>query len=64
MWLYITCVDDAYNASPLSVCNALQTLHDAQLTATTVVLLGDMLELGAGTYNRPLFGSTLAGFYH
>jgi len=62
VWLYITCMDDAYNASPLSVYNALQTLHDAQMTGTTVVLLGDMLELGAGTYNRPLFCSTLANF--
>ena len=46
------CIDDAYNASPTSVRNALRTLHDGNAAGDggrTVVLLGDMLELGAAS---------------
>jgi UDP-N-acetylmuramoyl-tripeptide--D-alanyl-D-alanine ligase len=41
-------LDDAYNASPLSMCAAIETLAD--LTASRkVAVLGDMLELGKHT---------------
>lgn len=48
----ITCIDDAYNASPISVMNALKTLNDAKAEGDgrrTVVMLGDMLELGSAS---------------
>jgi UDP-N-acetylmuramoyl-tripeptide--D-alanyl-D-alanine ligase len=43
-------IDDCYNANPLSMGAALQTLHDLagdDETARPVAILGDMLELGA-----------------
>jgi UDP-N-acetylmuramoyl-tripeptide--D-alanyl-D-alanine ligase len=43
-------IDDCYNANPLSMGAALQTLHDLvddDETARPVAVLGDMLELGA-----------------
>ena len=43
----VTCVDDAYNASPASVENALRTLAVERAGGRrTAALLGDMLELG------------------
>ena len=38
-------IDDSYNASPLSMINALQTLKDLK-SERRVAVLGDMLELG------------------
>ena len=46
----MVCIDDAYNASPTSVFNALRTLHEGKDEGgRTVVFLGDMLELGAAS---------------
>ena len=39
-------VDDSYNANPASVREALQTLNDLREWGESVVVLGDMLELG------------------
>jgi len=39
-------VDDAYNANPASVREALRTLRDLRGAGTGVAVLGDMLELG------------------
>jgi len=58
----IVCVDDAYNASPVSVMNALQTLQDERtVKRRTVVLLGDMLELGAASqrYHEEILNACL-----
>ena len=76
----IICIDDAYNASPTSVQNALRTLRDGfKAHATTegavadedaacnqygrtVVLLGDMLELGSasGRYHEEIIDMCLS----
>ncbi|WP_457638560.1 UDP-N-acetylmuramoyl-tripeptide--D-alanyl-D-alanine ligase [Persephonella sp.] len=40
----ITIIDDTYNANPLSVRNAVETLH--QIPSFKILVLGDMLELG------------------
>lgn len=40
-------VNDAYNANPSSVLAALETLHHMDRSHKKVVILGDMLELGA-----------------
>jgi UDP-N-acetylmuramoyl-tripeptide--D-alanyl-D-alanine ligase len=48
----ITVLDDAYNASPKSVSNAFETLRVARDRGhRTVVLLGDMLELGSASHD-------------
>ena len=48
----ITVLDDAYNASPKSVSNAIETLRDARNRGhRTVVVLGDMLELGSASHD-------------
>ena len=48
----ITVLDDAYNASPKSVSNAIETLRDARDRGhRTVVVLGDMLELGSASHD-------------
>ncbi len=39
-------VDDSYNANPASVKEALQTLSDLRERGESIVVLGDMLELG------------------
>jgi UDP-N-acetylmuramoyl-tripeptide--D-alanyl-D-alanine ligase len=44
----ITILDDTYNANPSSVVAALDTLAAGAGAARRVVVLGDMLELGAG----------------
>ena len=41
-----TVIDDTYNANPASVMAALETLHDLKGKNESVVILGDMLELG------------------
>ena len=48
----ITVLDDAYNASPKSVANAIETLRDARSRGhRTVIVLGDMLELGSASHD-------------
>jgi UDP-N-acetylmuramoyl-tripeptide--D-alanyl-D-alanine ligase len=44
----ITILDDTYNANPSSLAAALDTLAAGAGSARRVVVLGDMLELGAG----------------
>lgn len=39
-------IDDSYNASPIAVVAALETLQDLEVTGKKIVVLGDMLELG------------------
>lgn len=39
-------IDDSYNASPVAVTAALETLDEIQVPGRTIVVLGDMLELG------------------
>ncbi|MEH7384885.1 UDP-N-acetylmuramoyl-tripeptide--D-alanyl-D-alanine ligase [Bacillus sp. JJ1521] len=39
-------INDAYNASPLSMKAAISLVHDLQASGKKIVLLGDMLELG------------------
>ena len=41
-------VDDSYNANPLSVAEALGAVRELKGTGRALVVLGDMLELGAG----------------
>ena len=45
----ITILDDTYNASPVSVRAALETVGAHRRSRKVVVVLGDMLELGATT---------------
>jgi UDP-N-acetylmuramoyl-tripeptide--D-alanyl-D-alanine ligase len=45
----VTVINDAYNANPLSVRAALDTLGRLGARGRTVAVLGDMLELGAET---------------
>jgi UDP-N-acetylmuramoyl-tripeptide--D-alanyl-D-alanine ligase len=42
----ITLINDAYNANPVSVVGALDTITSMKITGKRVVVLGDMLELG------------------
>jgi len=42
----ITLINDTYNANPVSVCAALDTLAAVNTTGRRIVVLGDMLELG------------------
>ncbi|MEH7238764.1 UDP-N-acetylmuramoyl-tripeptide--D-alanyl-D-alanine ligase [Bacillus sp. JJ1562] len=39
-------INDAYNASPLSMKAAISLVHDLQTSGKKIVVLGDMLELG------------------
>lgn len=39
-------IDDSYNASPLSMAEALSTLKDLKVSGRKIAVLGDMLELG------------------
>lgn len=43
---YLTAINDAYNANPLSMRAALETFAGAEVTGEKVVCVGDMLELG------------------
>ena len=45
----ITLIDESYNANPVSVAAALQTLGLRQTAGRRVAVLTDMLELGAGS---------------
>ena len=42
----ITLINDAYNANPVSVAGALDTITSMKVTGKRIVVLGDMLELG------------------
>jgi UDP-N-acetylmuramoyl-tripeptide--D-alanyl-D-alanine ligase len=42
----VTLINDAYNANPVSVVGALDTITSMKITGKRVVVLGDMLELG------------------
>ena len=42
----ITLINDSYNANPVSVVGALDTITSMKITGKRVVVLGDMLELG------------------
>jgi UDP-N-acetylmuramoyl-tripeptide--D-alanyl-D-alanine ligase len=46
----LTVIDDTYNANPVSVRNAIETL--SSLSGKKVIILGDMLELG--DFSKPL----------
>lgn len=52
----IKILNDSYNASPLSVKNALETLAEAAQNNRKIAILGDMLELGKKTdfYHREI----------
>jgi UDP-N-acetylmuramoyl-tripeptide--D-alanyl-D-alanine ligase len=52
----VTIVNDAYNANPVSVAGALETITTMKVTGKRVVVLGDMLELGdkAPEYHQQL----------
>ncbi len=57
----ITFINDAYNANPVSVSGALDTIASMKVAGKRVVVLGDMLELGdkAAEYHQ-LIGRKLA----
>ena len=42
----VTCINDTYNANPISVRAALRTLESYPLPGRRIAVLGDMLELG------------------
>ncbi|MEA3453339.1 MAG: cyanophycin synthetase, partial [Candidatus Caldatribacteriota bacterium] len=52
----IKILNDSYNASPLSVKSALETLAEVALKKRKIAILGDMLELGekADFYHREI----------
>ncbi|GAI18972.1 unnamed protein product [marine sediment metagenome] len=52
----IKILNDSYNASPLSVKSALETLAEAAQNNRKIAILGDMLELGEKTdfYHREI----------
>jgi UDP-N-acetylmuramoyl-tripeptide--D-alanyl-D-alanine ligase len=45
----VVLIDDSYNANPASVAAALATLKEVREQGRAAAVLGDMLELGAGT---------------
>jgi UDP-N-acetylmuramoyl-tripeptide--D-alanyl-D-alanine ligase len=45
----VVLIDDSYNANPASVAAALATLKEVREEGRAAAVLGDMLELGAGT---------------
>ena len=42
----VTIIDETYNASPISVREALRNIGDIECTGSKIAILGDMLELG------------------
>lgn len=52
----VSIINDAYNANPVSVVGALETVAGLQVNGKRVVVLGDMLELGekAEEYHRQI----------
>lgn len=44
-------IDDTYNANPASTREAIKTLKELRGSGSSTVILGDMLELGAGAEN-------------
>ncbi len=46
-----TFIDDTYNSNPLSFKQALDALADFKINGRKIVVMGDMLELGAGQEN-------------
>ncbi len=56
-------IDDCYNANPLSMEKALQTLHDIKGKKRALVILGEMFELGQHTeLEHQLLGKCVAFF--
>jgi UDP-N-acetylmuramoyl-tripeptide--D-alanyl-D-alanine ligase len=45
----VVLIDDSYNANPASMAAALKTLDEVRENGRAAAVLGDMLELGAGT---------------
>lgn len=58
----MTFINDAYNANPLSMSAAITTFRDFEAAGRKWLVLGDMLELGAGAVEEHrAIGRTLAG---
>lgn len=53
-------IDDSYNASPLALAVALETLRDMPVSGRKFAVLGDMLELGALTEHAHRHAGELA----
>lgn len=47
-----TIIDDSYNASPVAVARALETLATIKASANKIAVLGDMLEIGSYTVSE------------
>lgn len=57
-----TLLDDSYNASPIAVSSALETLRDLEVPTRKIAVLGDMMELGRFTEEEHRkIGSQAAG---
>lgn len=50
----INVIDDSYNANPVSMCFAIKSLLNTDLSGRRYALLGEMLELGADSENYHL----------
>lgn len=56
-------IDDSYNASPVAVISALETLRDLESYGRKIAVLGDMLELGKySTDEHKKIGALAASF--
>ena len=62
----IAVINDAYNANPLSMRAALEAFGDEPASGGTVLVLGDMLELGADAdrYHAEVGAAVAAGAWH
>lgn len=61
-WNGITLIDDTYNASPLSVKNAISMLSSMQTRGRKIMVFADMLEMGAETRtSHEEIGSIISG---